>query len=408
MRQLLLLFAISFCLSNCKKDTSNPKPPPLSSPTISSISPETGGYKTVCTIAGTNFVNGLTANEVKVNGKTATVQSVTPTSITILVPTLAGTGPVTVTNANGTVAGRTFTYVPDVYIGGGDDHKAVYWKNGIATILDNRGYVNSMAVQGDDIYAAGNTDLGGFYWKNDVPTELTTPGLSYGSILSIVPTGGDLYAAGTAIELSSGNNIGIYWKNGVMTTLDNGGSSNASYSMALLGSDIYVASNTWNGLGNYAKLWKNAMEVPISNSGGEILGAAFGVYAIGADMYVVGGEGLSPNIVAKYWKNGNAVALTDGTLNSICSGICVSGSDLYVCGAEGSVGKYWKNGVAVVLTDGTNPAQIKSIQVLGDDVYCVGTEYINSFDIATYWKNGVKTQLTTGGKYSSATSIVLR
>src|SRR5260370_38152401 len=76
----------------------------------------------------------------------------------------------------------------------------------------------------------------------------------------------------------------------------------------------------------------------------------------GSDVYVAGIESNGTNDVAKYWKNGVSVELTDGTHQGFVNSIFVDGTDLYVAGGETEPGitksKYWKNGVPVVLENG--------------------------------------------------------
>jgi hypothetical protein len=69
------------------------------SPTITDITPNRGEFRTTVTITGTGFT-GVT--EVTFNGVSATFTVVSDTEITAKVPSGAGTGPITVTNASGT------------------------------------------------------------------------------------------------------------------------------------------------------------------------------------------------------------------------------------------------------------------------------------------------------------------
>ena len=90
----------------------------------------------------------------------------------------------------------------------------------------------------------------------------------------------------------------------------------------------------------------------------------------------------------------------------------VSGTDVYVCGAEASpsdhdAAKYWKNGVAVTLTDGTNKAFANAILLSGSDVYVTGYEFNGKNFVAKLWKNGVATDLSDGSKRAQATGIFL-
>src|SRR2546426_4212539 len=66
------------------------------------VTPSSGLVGAQVTIEGFGFSSTPSANQVKFNGTTATVQSATANTITTTVPTGATTGPITVTNTNGT------------------------------------------------------------------------------------------------------------------------------------------------------------------------------------------------------------------------------------------------------------------------------------------------------------------
>jgi len=69
---------------------------------IIDFSPETGPVGIAVTINGTGFSTTPGQNTVKFNGVAATVSSATKTQLQVTVPTAATSGPVSVTNANGT------------------------------------------------------------------------------------------------------------------------------------------------------------------------------------------------------------------------------------------------------------------------------------------------------------------
>ena len=97
-------------------------------------------------------------------------------------------------------------------------------------------------------------------------------------------------------------------------------------SIAVSGTDVYVAGSQWDG-----NLMHNAN----------------------------GSEYRNPT--AKYWKNGSPVNLTDGSKWAEAKSIAVSGNDVYVAGFEGGVAKYWKNGNPVILGDVSKYSEAYSI-----------------------------------------------
>ena len=78
-------------------------------PTVTSFNPTSGLPNATVTITGTNFTG---TTEVDFNGMAASFTVVNSTTITALVPTGAGTGPISVTTAGGTgVSASNFTYI---------------------------------------------------------------------------------------------------------------------------------------------------------------------------------------------------------------------------------------------------------------------------------------------------------
>ncbi len=83
------------------------------------VAPNSARLGTNVTIQGFGFTSPPSSNQVAFNGTTATVVSATATSLVATVPTGATTGPVTVTNANGTATSpHAFTVlVPPIITG---------------------------------------------------------------------------------------------------------------------------------------------------------------------------------------------------------------------------------------------------------------------------------------------------
>jgi hypothetical protein len=101
-----LLLPILFSACN-KSSNSSTTPAPIL--TIKSINPTHAAVGDTITITGTDFQSAL-LDKVSVNGKTATVISATATQLQITVPSLCGTGTITVAAGGNTVSGPIFTY----------------------------------------------------------------------------------------------------------------------------------------------------------------------------------------------------------------------------------------------------------------------------------------------------------
>ena len=88
-------------------------PAQAAAPTITSFAPTTGVVGTPVTITGTGFNDASVVTSVKFNGVTATFTVNSDTQITATVPATATTGPITVTDSEGTATSATdFTVTP--------------------------------------------------------------------------------------------------------------------------------------------------------------------------------------------------------------------------------------------------------------------------------------------------------
>ncbi|WP_300977659.1 IPT/TIG domain-containing protein [Flavobacterium sp.] len=119
VKSIIILGALLVIFTSCSSSDS-PAPTPIpTSPTITSFSPQTGGYSSTLTITGTNFSATPANNKVTINGVEATVTAATATQLTVTVPACGGTGNVKVMVGNNTAtSSSSFSYTPDVYVVG--------------------------------------------------------------------------------------------------------------------------------------------------------------------------------------------------------------------------------------------------------------------------------------------------
>jgi len=240
---------------------------------------------------------------------------------------------------------------------------------------------SSLTVSNDDVYKVESGRLTGTgetaaYLKN--LDEIELPDGSAGSIATAIAVSGkDVYVAGIGItgNIYSGsqNHMAKYWKNGNATNLTDGTKSAQARSIAVSGTDAYVAGREFNGNPYYdgsvgqtrpcgiANYWKNNSSINLTDGSTDAIATSIAVS--GTDVYVAGTEwnGQSYQIqgsaytyrksVAKYWKNGNVANLSDGTEFAEARSIAVVGNDVYVAGTVNGYATYWKNGVAVKLSN---------------------------------------------------------
>lgn len=111
LKSTILICTLSCALFSvsCNKTTSA-LPPPTASFSITTLSPANGPDSTRVTIRGIGFSDTAANDVVSFNGKQAALLSASDTTLTAVVPTLAGTGDVTVTVNGKTSNGIVFTY----------------------------------------------------------------------------------------------------------------------------------------------------------------------------------------------------------------------------------------------------------------------------------------------------------
>src|SRR5436190_3106233 len=274
---------------------------------------------------------------------------------------------------------------PGVYVAGANDKQGVCWKDGRIVAFQGAAAIYSIVISPDkQVHAAGSSTDGATYWLNGTPVSLRSGFMATSMALS----GTDVFVAGLGTD--GGREHPLAWKNGtriLWSETDSYSASRVNPAIAVSGKDYYVV-----GKHNYrATCWKNGVEVPLGPDGDYNFvsySEANSILIVGDDVYVAG----TYRSKAAYWKNGVQVTLPGGFQ---ATSIFVSGNDVYVSGTNyylttHPVAKYWKNGIGTELTEKYSDAYARSIVVSNGDIYVVGSEK----HVAKYWKNRVEVILS--------------
>lgn len=219
---------------------------------------------------------------------------------------------------------------------------AAYWKNGQKTNLspiDAAGEVRSLVLSNGDVYVGGSENGKPVYWKNGVKHVLPTTTGSYARVNALAVDGTDVYAAGLGAD---NDGQSLFWKNGIETLLGNVATvDGGAMSVAVWGTDVYVCA-TDSGDAVY---WKNGVRVTLAKFSNQNTADANAISLSGNSVYVAGAY-LGD---AVYWKDGTKIILPKRSFYARASAITFYQSDIYIGGLDGDTPVYWKNGVEVAL-----------------------------------------------------------
>jgi hypothetical protein len=325
----------------------------------------------------------------------------------------------------------------DYYTVGGDQSvNPVYWKNGTPTALTmpsgkTLAYTNGIGVSGSNVYVNGVVNPGNLpvLWTNGAPTYLSLGGAATADNNGMVVSGGNVYvlgnthtpnnpvywdAAGALHVLPQGTGNSNGWTNGITGTPS---------SIAVSGSDVYIAGTTYDGSGNGLPIvWKNGTILWTGASSATSY-AIVAMAVSGSDVYATGAVDNGPTNPSTpvYWKNGGtAIPLSVAGLVSTkvtAQQIAVSGNNIYIVGkpvfqnaTDPLTPLLWVNGAAPTFLTWPNAdpnAQVQGVEAEGNDIWIAattgttnGSGQIN-FSLAVHpvaWKNGSVTTLSMGGE----------
>ena len=193
----------------------------------------------------------------------------------------------------------------DVYVAGKDGNQAVVWKNGIPTVLAERGEASAITVVHGNVYIAGveyseQTVPIATYWVNGQRTMLTETSSS-ATLNAICVSGSDVYGAGKITEKGK-KPAACYWKNGNLVRLTDGSNEAMIDGIAVSGTDVYACGDEWvDGSLPVAKYWKNT--TPYSLNGIYALAIALAANTV----FITGIDQQNYTSIAKCWEDGKDV-----------------------------------------------------------------------------------------------------
>jgi hypothetical protein len=161
----------------------------------------------------------------------------------------------------------------DIYIAGYTESSgrstATVWKNKQLMPIETGNAINNSAnainIAGTDVHVAGVQNTSNtissqaVYWKNGVRTVLpviTVGGNYYASATDVVASGANVYITGTYTPIGAISKV-MLWRNGTPIEITNGSISSSGSAIALSANGyLYIAGRERSGGINRARLWK--------------------------------------------------------------------------------------------------------------------------------------------------------
>lgn len=270
----------------------------------------------------------------------------------------------------------------EVYIAGysydsNGKQTAMYWKNGVPSVLDGGTEANDVYVKNNDVYAVGVGSESGKQivklWKNGISQNISDANKNH-KAQKIMVVNNDVYILGDQqLDYLTNDERGVkivYWKNGNPYPVNSGTSYAHGTDMFIDNGDVYVCG-VENGLSKY---WKNGKETLIDNAD-----YVHGISVYKNDVFVIGTGYPKNNRYREsiLWKNGNQNSLTNGTFNCVSALIAIDQANIYYLVSEqdsnnpkgGYKIKQWKNGIESLVEQGDGSWSARDIFISNDDVY---------------------------------------
>ncbi|MBP1672609.1 MAG: hypothetical protein H6Q25_424 [Bacteroidetes bacterium] len=244
----------------------------------------------------------------------------------------------------------------NIYVGGKEFDKPVYWKNGTVNVLsDSYGCVNGLYISNNNVYAVGYLGKNAVVWKNGVIDTLNREGIYVEhdvTATAIFVQGNDVYISGFAGAYRAAGKA-LFWKNGLLTIIsDNVAMANDIF---VSGNNVYIVGidkyQTTNMTSHKAVIWTNGISQDL-NIGG-LTSDAYSIFIANDTTYVACngyfGSAYDGYFKGCLWKNGNSSVFNCLSIQDVF----VLGSDVYMVGIDGDIDKYpvlFKNGVKKIIT----------------------------------------------------------
>lgn len=260
-----------------------------------------------------------------------------------------------------------------------------------------------------DIYVAGGDNDTAVYWKNGVETKLAGPTGTMAT--GIVVIGTNVYVCGYGPSPTTGNLVAEYWLNGVLTSLSDGSQFVMASGIAVSGSNVYVCG--YAPFSTQSWCWKNGVATLLP-SDGEPTGIA--VDANG-NVYISNDVSSSVSPAGpSYYRNDTLVSLPGGS-GAYTLAVATLGTNFYIVGANQTETRdsalFWVNGVQQALSQSNTYQEAMAVAAItigsSNFVYVSGIAGSDENDMhIAFWNNlGDESVLGAGEFVAGPTGVAV-